>query len=262
MYGSSNDVSHGATLLSSCFRLIHSGIASFQRPTMYHFRTRDNSTAEYVTNLNIHIIPIEDGKSRVMFGSVIFDWLPDWLKHAASNRFLNTDVWLHNAEYRIRKMSPKYSPYIYASQADSGVKIFRQWWLKHGFSTAPPNTFGPAAFESLQLLSREQQIDPWQHHSKQCASCRKALKLFSRVKTGGLVTSIVSAIVLRKWPLRALLAVGVSLWARHMAGKICTVIEGNPHPSRIGDRSPAHAQDYEKLVFSRGETMDRRFKRA
>jgi hypothetical protein len=217
---------------------------------MYHFRTRDNSTSSYKTNLNIHIIPIEAGKSRVIFGSVIFDWLPDWIKHSLSNRFLNTDSWLHNAEYQARMRSSKYSPYLYATDSDGGVKAFRQWWSRHGFSTAPPNTFGPAAFDSLTLLDRRQQIDPWQHHSRQCASCRGALKVFQRIQLGGLATAITSAVVLKKWPVRAVLVVAASLYARYLAMKVATVIEGNPSPSGYADRSPAHVQDYEKVASS------------
>jgi hypothetical protein len=179
-----------------------------------------------------------------MFGSVTFDWLPDWLRHAASNRFLNTDVWLHNAEYQARMRSSKYTPYLFATQSDTGVKAFRQWWSRHGFSTAPPNTFGPAAFESLKILDRSDQIDPWKNHSKQCASCRKALRVFQRIKGAGLASSIVSAIVFRRWPVLALFTVGLSLWIRHLSIQIASIIEGNPHPSGYADRSPAHQEQY------------------
>ena len=207
---------------------------------MYHFRTQISNTSDYSTNLNIHIVPIEAGRSRVLFGSVVFEWLPTWLKHAASNRFLNTDVWLHNAEYQARMRSSKYSPYLFPTQSDIGVKAFRQWWSRHGFSTAPINTFGPAAFESLKLLDRAQQIDPWKHHSKQCAPCRKALKAFQRVKVCGLAGAIVSAIVLRRWPVPAIAMVALCLFVRHLSIQLATIIEGNPHPSGYADRSPAH----------------------
>jgi hypothetical protein len=209
---------------------------------MYHFRTRNNVTGDYSTNLNIHIVPVEAGRSRVMFGSVIFDWLPDWLRHAASNRFLNTDVWLHNAEYQARMRSSKYTPYLFATQSDTGVKAFRQWWSRHGFSTAPPNTFGPAAFESLKILDRSEQIDPWKNHSKQCASCRKALKVFQRIKVAGLASSIASAIAFRRWPILALFTMGLSLWIRQLSIQVASVIEGNPHRSGYADRSPAHQE--------------------
>jgi hypothetical protein len=222
--------------------LLYSGIASFQRPTMYHYRTRKNNSNDYRIDLNVHVVPIEAGRSRVLFGSALVDWLPLWLKHAASNRFLNTDAWLHNAEYQARKRSSKYSPYLFPTQSDVGVKAFRQWWSRHGFSTAPVNTFGPAAFESLKLMDRAQQVDPWKHHSKQCACCRNALKVFQRAKFCGLAGSIVSAIVLRRWPLPALSMVALCLFVRHLSMQLATVIEGNPHPSGYADRSPAHQQ--------------------
>ena len=207
---------------------------------MYHYRTLKNHSDEYTTNLNIHIVPIEAGRSRVLFASTAFTWLPDWLRHAASNRFLNTDVWLHNAEYQIRRKSPVNSPYLFPSQADEGVKIFRQWWSRHGFSTAPVNTFGPAAFESLQLMDRAMQVNPWNHHSKQCASCRKALKVFKRIQVGGLAGSLLSPIIFRRWPLLSALFIALCLWVRHLSIEFATVIEGNPHVSGYEDRSPAH----------------------
>lgn len=216
---------------------------------MYHFRTFDNSTSTYKTNLNIHIIPIEEGKSRVIFSNVVFKWLPEWLKHALSNRFLNTDAWLHNAEYQARKRSPLKSPYVFATKSDGGVKAFRKWWFQHGHSKAPPNTFGPAAFESLTLLDRKTQIDPWQHHTRQCTSCRGALRVCKRIQLGGLVTSILSAALLRQWPIRSGLLVAASLYARHLAMRLSTVLEGNPSPSGYDDRSPAHQQDYERLAI-------------
>jgi Pheophorbide a oxygenase len=209
---------------------------------MYHYRTRINNTGDYRTNLNIHIVPIEAGRSRVLFGSVLPNWLPTWLKHAASNRFLNTDAWLHNAEYQARMRSSKYSPYLFPTQSDIGVKAFRQWWSRHGFSTAPVNTFGPAAVGSIKLLDRAQQIDPWKHHSQQCASCRKALKIMKRTKVGGLAVAIVSAVVLRRWPIPALVMVALGLSVRHLSIQFATIIEGNPHPSGYADRSPAHQQ--------------------
>ncbi|KAI2496430.1 hypothetical protein MHU86_18109 [Fragilaria crotonensis] len=164
---------------------------------MYHYRTLKNNTNEYKIDLNVHVVPIEAGRSRVLFGSAM---------------------------------------------SDVGVKAFRQWWSRHGFSTAPVNTFGPAAFESLKLLDRVQQIDPWKHHSKQCACCRNALKVIQRAEFCGLAGSIVSAIVLRRWPIPALFMVALCLSIRHLSIQLATIIEGNPHPSGYDDRSPAHQQ--------------------
>jgi len=219
---------------------------SWQRPSVYHFRTkRDNGT--YGTDLNIYIVPVKAGRSRVMFTSRFLSGIPTWLTHAASNRFLNTDVWLHDAEIVARSRSTRNLNYIFGSQSDMGVRAFRQWWLKHGFSSAPPNTFGPSSPEDLKPMTRREQIDPWEYHTKHCSSCRRALKMMKRVQMGGLFASIASAVFLRNTPIRAALAAAAGLYVRYLAMKTATAVEGNPFPSGVADRSPAHTENYEEI---------------
>jgi len=227
-----------------------SGVVSFQRPTMYHFRTRKGD-GQFKTDLNIHVIPVKAGRSRVIFATLAFDYVPIWFQHAASNRFLNTDTWLHDAELVLRTRSTKKQNYILASGSDTGVVAFRRWWSKHGASTSPPNTFGPAAQESLTCLNRQQQIDPWEFHARHCASCRKALKVMKQVELGGLGTALFSAIVFRKMPILATVLAATGMYVRHLSQRSQTLVEGNPSPSGISDRSPAHDQDYQKMIFER-----------
>ena len=226
----------------------HSGIASWQRPSVYHFRTKKGGGA-YQTDLNIHIIPVYAGRARVIFSTKFFNWVPTWLQHAASNRFLNTDAWLHDAEYTARSRSTRRLNYVFASQSDTGVLAFRQWWSKHGFSNAPKNTFGPSSVEDLSIMSRREQINPWEYHSKQCSSCRGSLEVMKKVQAGGIVTSLASAIFLRNCPVRAAVVAALGLYASHIATKAATVIEGNPFPSGYADRSPAHQENYEQVTL-------------
>lgn len=227
---------------------IRDGIVSWQRPSVYHYRTkRENGT--YATDLNIYIVPVKAGRSRVMFTSRFMPWLPTWLTHAASNRFLNTDIWLHDSEIAARSRSTKSLNYIYGSQSDLGVRAYRQWWMKQGFSAAPPNTFGPSSPEDLKPMTRQQQIDPWEYHTKHCSSCRRSLKTMKRVQLGGLFASIASAILLRNSPIRAALVAATALYVRFLATQAATALEGNPYPSGVSDRSPAHEENYEDISF-------------
>jgi Pheophorbide a oxygenase len=207
---------------------------------MYHYRTQINDSEEYRTALNIHVVPIEAGKSRILYTFKINSWLPTWIQHAASNRFLNTDSWIHDAEYNTRKRSSTSSPYILPTQSDFGVKAFRQWWVRHGFSTAPKNTFGPADFTSLRLMDRKEQIDPWKNHSRQCAPCRRALKVIQRIQAGGLICSFASSILLHCRPFLFLFTLSLSLGSYFMCKQLATVIEGSPYQSGYADRSPSH----------------------
>lgn len=226
------------------FSSLLSGVVSFQRPTMYHFRTR-RGDGDYKTDLNIHVIPVKAGRSRVIFATVAFDHIPVWFQHAASNRFLNTDSWLHDAEYVMRQRSEENQSYVFATASDGGVQGFRRWWSKYGASKAPPNTFGPAAKEALTRLNRRQQIDPWEYHARHCVSCRNALRMMKRLEVGGLVTAVFSPILLRQRPIVAALLASAGLYVRYMSGRSKTVIEGNPSPAGTKDRSPAHQEDYQ-----------------
>mmetsp|Transcript_20669 Transcript_20669/g.31553 ORF Transcript_20669/g.31553 Transcript_20669/m.31553 type:complete len:523 (+) Transcript_20669:201-1769(+) len=221
------------------------GIVSFQRPTYYHFRTTKENGV-FARILMIHTVPVAAGRSRVLFQSVLPKWIPIWLAHGASNRFLNTDTWLHDAERVARAISHEPTDnidlYQSASQSDVGVKAFRKWWAKYGMANAPPHSFGPSTMEQLgpRTLSRPEQIDPWEYHTKHCSICRKALTRFKKIETGGLVVAIFSAAIMRRWPiLRGLLVAG-GLGSHFMSKRIATFIEGNPRMSGIDDRSAAH----------------------
>lgn len=238
------------------------GVVSFQRPAFYHFRTRANETAEYKPNLPIWCVPIEDGRSRVIFADLRIPGVPNWLGHAGSMRFLNSDTWLHDAERaarigsggtnkirgpvsvgaaRVGRESADKLNYIYSSKSDLGPSTFRSWWLKHGFADAPPNTFGPASASTLpsRAMSRAEQIDPWVHHAKNCAKCRGALRnmrLLQKVSTAG---AAIGAILLRRKPPIAIAAVLLGMWAHNFLRKFATVIEGNVNRAEIDDRSVA-----------------------
>lgn len=207
---------------------------------MYHFRTLNKATGKYGVNLNIHVVPVRAGWSRVLLTLSLGGSLPKWIGHAFSNRFLNSDAWLHDAEIVARSRSQSNENYLYATNSDTGTRTFRKWWRKHGLSMAPPNTFGPAARADLQRIPRRDQINAWDLHAKQCVSCRKALETIKTVETAGWVVAIASAILLRPWPVRAMILAATAMFAAITCTKLATIIEGNPHPSGYADRSPAH----------------------
>lgn len=101
------------------------GVVSFQRPFYYHFRTR-REDGNFKTNLSILVAPVKAGRSRVFLSSILPGWVPRWLAHAGSNRFLNTDTWLHDAERFARKEQSDRLDYILASSSDKGPALFRK----------------------------------------------------------------------------------------------------------------------------------------
>ena len=101
------------------------GVVSFQRPFHYHFRTlRDKG--EMKPNLTVLITPVRSGCSRVFISRIGPKFIPAWLSHGGSNRFLNTDTWLHDSERFARRKSSTSLQYVSASKSDVGPALFRK----------------------------------------------------------------------------------------------------------------------------------------
>jgi len=251
-----------STFVDICRGKQRDGIISFQRPSFVHFRTRVNETAEYTPNLLIYCTPVEVGKCRVIMPDFSLGFLPRWLGHIGSNRFLNSDAWLHNAERTARMnmdtINKKYGSvavgaakdgrgplndlnYVFATVSDTGPNLFRKWWSKHGFADSPPNTFGAATASSLpkEPLTRQQQIDPWHSHAINCASCRKALKQMRLLQKISVAGAAIGAIIMRRKPPFAITLVFAAMYAHEFLRKLATTIEGNNQKGEIDGRSVA-----------------------
>ena len=250
------------TFGDKCRGKTRDGVVAFQRPAFFHYRTRLNATSAYTPNLLIFATPVEAGKCRIMMPDFPVKFFPKWLMHVGSNRFLNTDTWLHNAE-RVARSNTAVSPYnrrhgavgvgaarvsrraseglnyLVATQSDLGPTAFRRWWSKHGFAEAPQNTFGAAEAAALpsRALGRAEQIDPWLHHARDCAQCRGALRKMRLLQQLGTAGAAMGAILLRNKPPLAMALVLAGVWGHHFLRKFATTIEGNTHRAEIEGRS-------------------------
>lgn len=235
--------------------------ASFQRPSCYHYGEykgdgvdEETGKKSKVPALCIWLAPVEAGKCRVFFNSPPIK-LPDFLLHAGSNRFLNSDIWLHDTEREVVKrkdlslgQSAKKlanMDYTYASKSDTGVSVFRKWWKENGLADSPPHTFSMSTLTLLgpRALSRREQIDPWENHVKHCATCRKSLKNMKRGQKGLLFLAFASGILSSRMPVVGLLSTGLSLYGRNFLKKFATALEGNYETSLLDDRSVAAIAD-------------------
>lgn len=159
------------------------GVLSFQRPGFYHYRTKVNSTS-FQPNLLVFIAPISPGKCRIMMPEFISSrFFPAFLGHAGTNRFLNSDIWLHDAERNMRKVDSPMNQlggsvavgsaraenkpfldmnYVFASKSDTGPSVFRKWWSTY-LSEGPLSFYGkpPSSAFAGPAMSRAQLIDPW-----------------------------------------------------------------------------------------------------
>jgi phenylpropionate dioxygenase-like ring-hydroxylating dioxygenase large terminal subunit len=78
------------------------GVVSFAAPCFYHFRTRNNVTNLWTKNLIAVVSPISPGKCRLFLELPPLRKLrgkfPTWFLHTLSNRFLDSDIWIHDQE--------------------------------------------------------------------------------------------------------------------------------------------------------------------
>ena len=61
--------------------------------------------------------------------------------------------------------------------------------------------------------------------------------MMKKVKMGGWIVIVASAIFLKKWPIRAAILASLAMYTSYMSSKAATIIEGNPHINGYGDRS-------------------------
>lgn len=260
-----NNFTHAeVTFVDICRGKRREGVLSFQRPSFYHFRTKSNNdTDAYDPRLLIYAAPVRPGMCRVIMPDFKIPFLPPFLVHAASNRFLNSDSWLHDTERAVRLESNPINQfgssvavgsakagrkpflggfnYLAASKSDLGPSLFRRWWTEQKLSESPANFFGPAPSNLLPPLpmTRAEQINPWVHHSKNCSQCRKSLRRLKLLQKAWIAVVASLVVTLKNKPLIAVPMVVGGLWVKNFLRKLVTLVEGNNHRSEIGDRSVA-----------------------
>ncbi|EJK47955.1 hypothetical protein THAOC_33290 [Thalassiosira oceanica] len=245
------------TFVDICRGKERDGVLSFQRPAFYHFRVRENETAAYDPKLHIFCTPVEAGRCRVMLKE--FEKVPSWLGHLGSNRFLNTDLWLHETERAVRlndDMNKLNGPvsvglarrgktatveglnYVIGTKSDLGPTQFRKW-LNEKFAVTSP--FGPSDPASLprHSMTRAEQIDPWVMHARTCSKCQRALRFMRRMQGMCVAMSAAGAIALRNRPPIAISLVLAGVYLHDFLRRFRTAIEGNPKRSDVAARSVA-----------------------
>lgn len=180
-------------------------MVTFIPPVHYFFQDNHTRDGSYETKLMISAVPISPGRTRLFLTAPYKPFwrnlLPKWMAHAAFNRFLESDIWVHDIENFIRKphnvfalvrnntsIKPKDDSilgersqteprYGVVTSADRGILHWRRWWKRNLASVSP--IFAAAHEADLQSLTpyarRERMLD----HIRYCKHCQQAL---SRVK--------------------------------------------------------------------------------
>ncbi|CAM9560429.1 unnamed protein product [Chrysoparadoxa australica] len=163
---------------------------AFRSPCLFSFLERDTAEANspYVTLLALLCVPVRPGASRV-FLTYQPDWtmygkLPIWKRHALTNSFLNTDIWLHDAELVHRNQGKSY---LFWTESDEGVKQFRRWWKANGM--AKSSLFG-AAPPGLKEAPETAKLSYKDTHRHNCAICTKKLAQVKRLEEASILLAL------------------------------------------------------------------------
>ena len=148
------------------------------------------------------VVPISPGRSRIFLTPSptkrFSKKIPLWLVHSKINSFLDTDIWIHDQERFQRSggnsfldpntveegsdnkniVSKVGDQYVLTTQSDTGCLAWRKWWRTH-MMTSP--IFGEPSV-AIPWMTKEQQVDRYEAHAKQCSSCNGALKKASFAK--------------------------------------------------------------------------------
>lgn len=172
------------------------GLASFVAPSFFHYKTQNPITNISTVTMIAVLTPISPGSCRLFLELPVLRTfkikIPQWLSHSTSNRFFDTDVWVHDQERTQRSgVNPFLSQavsgdttsqvgkkYVLTTQSDTGSRAWRIWWAKHMVESP---VFGEPKV-SVSWMSRESQLDRYENHAKHCSSCRGALDNASTVK--------------------------------------------------------------------------------
>ena len=146
------------------------GTVEFCRPS-YFCGTINNQNF-----INIFMIPVKSGRSRIFLAEPYFPRIPKFILHQRINNFLNTDLWLHNAEYQLRMNKQKY---ILSTSSDISTSLFRKWYKTSGLEDS--EFFQLPDFLS-EPLTPDKQFDPINDHNKYCKTCSKYHKWGRRLK--------------------------------------------------------------------------------
>ena len=133
---------------------------------------------------------------------------PQWYSHTNQNGVLEDDqIFLHYQERYLEALGggEQYSKAFYLpTKADLYVSELRQWVNLYHAAPFPERSLPPA-------LSKEQLLDRYHSHTKNCASCSQALKTIKKIKI------IAIAIAILVWVTIPLLSVSIAISATQIA---------------------------------------------
>ena len=150
----------------------------------------------------VYATPISKGKCRLFarfpfkfsspFPRFFIKLAPQWYSHTNQNGVLEDDqIFLHHQERYLAALggSDNYTKAFYLpTKADLYVSQLRQWVNLYHADPFPNRDLPPA-------LSKEELLDRYHSHTKNCASCSQALKNIKRIKIMAIALTILACAI-------------------------------------------------------------------
>jgi phenylpropionate dioxygenase-like ring-hydroxylating dioxygenase large terminal subunit len=173
----------------------------------------------------VYATPISKGKCRLFarfpfkFASALprffIQLAPTWYSHLNQNGVLEDDqIFLHHQERYLEALGggDNYSKAFYLpTKADLYVSELRQWVNLYHADPFPAQDLPPA-------LSKEQLLDRYHSHTKNCRSCSQALGVIKQIK------QIAIAIPILTWVIIPLLSIFITLPSNLIAAGLSSTL--------------------------------------
>jgi phenylpropionate dioxygenase-like ring-hydroxylating dioxygenase large terminal subunit len=158
------------------------GLMTFNYPCHYYL-TQTQPKSSFLHGLHIFFVPIKEDYTRIFIKykfnekSRIFkimNLIPLWYRHILTNNFLDSDsLILHKQEKNINLCDSynSHNLYFLPTSSDKSIILYRKWIKKH-FEKIPFYNKLPIKND----LTREQILDRYNQHTKNCKVCKKAYR--------------------------------------------------------------------------------------
>jgi hypothetical protein len=158
----------------------------------------------------------------------IFNLFPKWFLHSSSNKFLDSDLWVHDQERAVHNPLNSFAKdpkrrlkYVMPTDSDTGTRYWRKWWTQHMIASP---VFGEPQGEIAPIPIVEQR-NWYDTHAYNCRHCRAALQRAGAVKKWVPYVALFAAILLPK-TVQKVVGVVAAMFADMFANKLIRSVLG------------------------------------
>ena len=165
------------------------GIMKFRKPIYYSLESLlVNTNLNLISGINIFTVPVQNDVTRIFVqynynktNSLykIYKAIPSWIKHLSLNKFLDSDTYLLHAQEKYLLKDKSYhevDSYFTPTSSDRSIRLYKKW-VDENMPSIPY-----FSNENNPLLKKEDALDRYQQHTKNCKHCLDAYNNFKLIQ--------------------------------------------------------------------------------